>query len=182
MRWGNRFWCVELGHSELRRLLQVLGAEPGTSRRAQTAGEKDEEPLPRTQHLYHRANGTYQADMRMQGLQIVTPTTRHRAVAVFYHTVVVECKSRMVEAIASNPTRPLGATVKQALKEMQAQGTMCPLKFRCNFKDLWTPLVDDLDLALRFREEGQQASLGLQWLLYRLTPSKRVELYSNLAV
>ncbi|CAK9089004.1 Probable helicase A859L [Durusdinium trenchii] len=146
----------DVGSAEM--LLQVLGAEPGTSRRAQTAGEKDEEPLPRTQHLYHRANGTYQADMRMQGLQIVTPTTRHRAVAVFYHTVVVECKSRMVEAIASNPTRPLGATVKQALKEMQAQGTMCPLKFRCNFKDLWTPLVDDLDLALRFREEGQQAS------------------------
>ena len=97
----------------------------------------------------------YGSETTLHGLRIFGPSTRSKVVAVYFHSSVVELKRLVQLSIQHKPCRNFEDALVSSLKALDEAGLTGPFKFQYFARKtggrLWSPLVDNLALALQMR-------------------------------
>ena len=107
--------------------------------------------------LFFKNSRSFEAKITLHGLEISSPYTMSKVVAVFYHSSMVELKRLIEVCIKEKPYISFEEAVLGSCKALDNDGLTCPFKFRVRIgsggKYLVGPLVSNVSLALRMRKE-----------------------------
>lgn len=106
--------------------------------------------------LFFMHSRSFEARITLHGLDILSPNTMSKVVAVFYHSSMVELKRLIEVCIKEKPYISFEEAVLSSCKALDNEGLTCPFKFRVRIGSGGTylgPLVSNVSLALRMRKE-----------------------------
>lgn len=107
----------------------------------------------------------YRSEMDMRGLCISTPHSSNPPVVAFYHSVIVELRSCILQCLDTKPTS-FETAVLDAIDKLGVNGFACPFYFisrrLVGSKVYLTPTVSELAMALEMRRDLQQLSTAAQ--------------------
>lgn len=156
--------------AQLGKLLDCLVALPQTGKKpvrppkTQQTGEStvaqvSDADLSGTKYLSKKGR-LARAEFYIRGLNVASPYSPLIPVLAFYHSAVVEFRSKLLQSLQAEPDVSMETAMAEALKAL-APTVFCCFNFRSKRmvegKFHYTPLVDDWPMALEMHRELQKA-------------------------